>query len=109
LESLAEDDWRRGSAEFKEPKFSQSMALVERLRPIASEVGCNLAELAIAWTLAVAGVTGAIVGARSPAQVDGWIGASDLDLSSDVVVEIEKAIDSTGAGSADPPAARPRG
>ena len=109
LESLAEDDWRRGSAEFQEPKFSQSMALVERLRPIATEVGCNLAELAIAWTLAVPGVTGAIVGARSPAQVDGWIGASDLDLSVDVLNEIEKAIDETGAGSADPPVVRPRG
>ena len=109
LESLAEDDWRRGSAEFQEPKFSQTMNLVDRLRPIASGVGCNLAELAIAWTLAVPGVTGAIVGARSPAQVDGWIGASDIDLSIDVLNEIEKAIDETGAGSADPPVVRPRG
>ena len=107
--NLPEDDWRRGSAEFQEPKFSQTMELVERLRPIASSVGCNLAELAIAWTLAVPGVTGAIVGARSPDQVDGWIGASDIDLSSDVLGEIEKAIDETGAGSADPPTARPRG
>jgi aryl-alcohol dehydrogenase-like predicted oxidoreductase len=108
LESLAEDDWRRRSAEFQEPKFSQTMNLVERLRPIASAIGCNLAELAIAWTLAVPGVTGAIVGARSPAQVDGWIGAADIDLSGDVINEIERAIDETGAGSADEPVVRPR-
>ena len=108
LETLAEDDWRRRSAEFQEPKFSQTMELVERLRPIASRLGCNLAELAITWTLAVPGVTGAIVGARSPSQVDGWIGAADIDLPAEVINEIDRAFDETGAGSADEPAVRPR-
>jgi aryl-alcohol dehydrogenase-like predicted oxidoreductase len=103
VESLAKDDWRRGTAVFQEPKFSQNLALVDGLRGIAEGIGCSLAELAIAWTLAVDGVTAAIVGARRPQQIDGWIGASDLDLSSEVLEEIERIIRETGAGTDEPP------
>jgi aryl-alcohol dehydrogenase-like predicted oxidoreductase len=103
VESLAADDWRRGTATFQEPKFSQNLALVDRLRDITEAIGCNLAELAIAWTYSVDGVTAAIVGARRPDQVDGWIGASDLVLSGEVVAEIERIIEETGAGTDEPP------
>jgi aryl-alcohol dehydrogenase-like predicted oxidoreductase len=103
VESLAKDDWRRGTPAFQEPKFSQNLALVDGLRKVAEDVECSLAELAIAWTLAVEGVTAAIVGARQADQVDGWIGASDLELSSDVVEAIEVIIRETGAGTDEPP------
>jgi aryl-alcohol dehydrogenase-like predicted oxidoreductase len=82
--------------------------LVDRLQAIAGRLGCSLAELSVAWTLAVPGVAGAIVGARSPDQVDGWIGASDLELSEEVQTEIEGAIAATGAGSDAPPTVRAR-
>jgi aryl-alcohol dehydrogenase-like predicted oxidoreductase len=103
VEALPEDDWRRRSPSFQEPKFSANLALVDRLRAIAQRIGCSLPELAVAWTLHVPGVTGAIVGARRPDQVDGWIGASDVVLSSDVMAEIESAVDETGAGTDEPP------
>ena len=103
VESLAKDDWRRGTPTFQEPKFSQNLALVDGLRKVAEDVECSLAELAIAWTLAIDGVTAAIVGARQADQVDGWIGASDLELSSDVVEAIEVIIRETGAGTNEPP------
>lgn len=108
LEKLPEDDWRRASTEFREPAFSRTMELLSRLRVVAARVGCNLAELAVAWTLATPGVTSAIVGARSADQVDGWIGASDLELSGEVLAEIEGAIEGTGAGTDDPPTDRAR-
>jgi aryl-alcohol dehydrogenase-like predicted oxidoreductase len=47
-------------------------------------------------------VTAAIVGARRPDQVDGWI-ALDLELSSEVVDEVEQIIQETGAGTDEPP------
>jgi aryl-alcohol dehydrogenase-like predicted oxidoreductase len=103
VESLAKDDWRRGTPAFQEPKFTQNLALVDGLRKVAEDVECSLAELAIAWTLAIEGVTAAIVGARRADQVDGWIGASDLELSSDVVEAIEVIIRETGAGTDEPP------
>ena len=45
------------------------------------------------------GVTGAIVGARSPSQVDGWIGAATLELTAPDLDEIASAIDAIGVGA----------
>jgi aryl-alcohol dehydrogenase-like predicted oxidoreductase len=97
LDNLEPDDWRRSSPTFKEPKISRTFALVERLEEISVEINCTLAELAVAWALSVPGVTGAIVGARTAEQVDGWVRASDLDLSAETIERIETAIAETGA------------
>ena len=55
--------------------------------------------VAVAWTLAWRGVTGAIVGARTPEQVDGWIDAAQLQLTREDLDEIARAVAETGAGS----------
>jgi aryl-alcohol dehydrogenase-like predicted oxidoreductase len=49
--------------------------------------------------LAWPGITGAIVGARSPEQVDGWIGAASLDLRAEDFDDVAEAIHLTGAGT----------
>jgi aryl-alcohol dehydrogenase-like predicted oxidoreductase len=98
MEQLDEGDWRRGFPEFTEPAFSRNLALQDALRPIAERRGAGVAEVAIAWTLAWPGVTGAIVGARSAEQVDGWIGATAVELTPDDLEEIAAAIEETGAG-----------
>ena len=107
LDRLAADDWRRRSPMFAEPKLSQNLALVERLRPIAERLGCTLPALAVAWTLAVPGVTGAIVGGRRPAQVEGWLEAAAVDLSPGDLTEIERALEETGAGTDQAPTPPP--
>jgi aryl-alcohol dehydrogenase-like predicted oxidoreductase len=83
------DDWRRNNAEFQEPKLSQNLALVERLRAIGARHGKSPGEAAIAWTLRNPAVTGAIVGARNAKQVDGIIGSATFRLTSDEIKEIE--------------------
>jgi aryl-alcohol dehydrogenase-like predicted oxidoreductase len=103
LEQLAPDDFRHRAPPFQEPKLSQNLALVERMRPIAERLGCTISALAVAWTLAVPGVTGSIVGARRPEQVVDWLGAGDLDPDGEVLAELERAIDETGAGTVEPP------
>lgn len=95
---LAEDDWRRNSAAFQEPELSRILDLVDRMRPIAEQLDTSLPLLTIAWVLAVEGVTGAIVGARSPDQVDGWIEASGLTVDSTTMEELERAVAGSGAG-----------
>lgn len=90
--ALPESDWRSRNPEFQEPKLSANLALVERLRRIGAHHGASPGEVAIAWTLRDPVVTGAIVGARSPEQVDGWIGAANLKLSAKEIAEIETAI-----------------
>ncbi|MEY2471474.1 MAG: hypothetical protein QOK28_803 [Actinomycetota bacterium] len=97
--ALAEDDWRRTAPDFQEPDLSRSLALVEDLRVIAAELGCSVPELAVAWTLAWPGVSGAIVGARNPEQVDGWIGAAGIELGKEELDRIASAIARTGAGN----------
>ena len=63
------------------PNLSRNLALRTRCGPIAERHGASVAAVAVAWTLAWPGVTAAIVGARSPAQVEGWIAAPDLALT----------------------------
>ena len=99
MDSLAEDDWRRRSADFRPPRLNRNLALRDALRPIAERHGTTVSAVAIAWTLAWPGVTGAIVGARSAEQVDGWIGAATLELTLEDLDEIAQAIGRTAAGS----------
>jgi aryl-alcohol dehydrogenase-like predicted oxidoreductase len=96
---LGDDDWRSKSEQFREPALSRNLALQDALRPIAERHGVTPAAVAVAWTLAWDGVTGAIVGARSPEQVDGWVAAAGLELTAQDLEEIARAIETTGAGS----------
>jgi aryl-alcohol dehydrogenase-like predicted oxidoreductase len=97
--AFAEDDWRRKGPHFQEPNLSKNLALRDALRPIAQKHGVSISAVAVAWTLAWPGVTGAIVGARSPEQVDGWIAAASLSLDADDLATVASAIERTGAGS----------
>ncbi len=89
---LAASDWRRNNKEFQEPNLTRNLALVEVLRGIGARHGRSAGEVAIAWTLRHPAVTGAIVGGRSAAQVDGVIGAMDFRLSEAELTEIERAL-----------------
>jgi aryl-alcohol dehydrogenase-like predicted oxidoreductase len=97
--SLEPGDWRAGHRDFTEPALSANLALAAALRPVAERHGVTPAAVAVAWTLAAPGVTGAIVGARSPSQVDGWLPAASLELKEDDRSEIAAAIRATGAGT----------
>jgi aryl-alcohol dehydrogenase-like predicted oxidoreductase len=79
--ALPEDDWRRGSRFFQEPIFSRAQELVAEATKIGERHGRNPGEVAVAWTLRHPAVTGTIVGARKPEQVDSWIGAATFRLS----------------------------
>src|SRR2546423_7723982 len=99
LERMAADDWRRRNAEFQEPALSRNLALRDALQPVALRHGVSVAAVAVAWTLSWPGVSGAIVGARSPEQVDGWISAGNLTLQSADLDQIAGALARTQAGS----------
>lgn len=99
VRSLAPDDWRRNAPEFQQPELGRNLALRDALWLIAKELGTSVSAVAVAWTLAWPGVTAAIVGARSPQQVDGWIRAADLELTSAHLETIAAAVVRTGAGT----------
>ncbi|GAA4627206.1 aldo/keto reductase [Actinoallomurus vinaceus] len=94
---LPDDDWRKRHPDFT-TNLDANLALAGALAAVAERRGVPVAAVAVAWTLAWRGVTGAIVGARRPDQIDGWLPASSLELTAEELDEIAAAIESTGAG-----------
>ncbi len=92
IAALPQDDWRRGSPEFQEPRLARNLELVERLRAIGAPHGRSPGEVAIAWTLRRPEVTAAIVGARDARQVDGIVGAATFRLTAAEIAAIESAL-----------------
>jgi aryl-alcohol dehydrogenase-like predicted oxidoreductase len=97
--AMAFEDWRRTAPNFVEPALSRNVALRDALKPIAGRHGATVSAVAIAWVLAWPGVTSAIVGARRPEQVDGWLPGGTLKLTRDDQERIAAAVQATGAGS----------
>jgi aryl-alcohol dehydrogenase-like predicted oxidoreductase len=95
---LAPEDWRRANPNFRPPALDRNLALRDGLIPIAQRHGVSVSAVAIGWVLAWPGVTGAIVGARSPGQVEGWIGGASLELTAKDLEEIALLIERTGVG-----------
>src|SRR5258708_16492773 len=89
IAQMPDDDWRKGSPNFQEPMLSRNLRLVETLRAIGKRRNATPGEVAIAWTLRNPAVTAAIVGVRSAQQVSGIAGATDVDLSSADILEID--------------------
>jgi aryl-alcohol dehydrogenase-like predicted oxidoreductase len=96
--ALPADDFRTRNPEFREPRLSKNIELVERLRRVGARHGRGPAEVAIAWVLSNPAITGAIVGARNAKQVDGVMHAADLQLSHQDIAEIEGAAAAAVAG-----------
>jgi len=96
---LPEDDWRSRSPDYTGEGLERNLRLAAALEPVAERHGVSPAAVSVAWTLAWRGVTGAIVGARNPEQVDGWLAAATLELTDADMAEIAEAIRSSGAGS----------
>jgi len=71
-----------------------TLVKVERLRPIADELGCSMAQLALAWCLCNPNVSTVITGASKPSQVVDNFGAIDVyhRLDADVLARIDAAV-----------------
>jgi aryl-alcohol dehydrogenase-like predicted oxidoreductase len=96
---LPDDDWRSRSPEFRGELLRRNLDLAAALTPIAERHGTSVGAVAVAWTLAWPGVTGAIVGARRPSQIEGWLPAASLELSAADLDEVAAALERTGAGA----------
>ncbi|WP_334985936.1 aldo/keto reductase [Nostoc sp.] len=87
--NFPDDDWRKKSDEFQEPRISRNLKLVEVLQRIGQQYDRSPGEVAIAWTLNNPAVTAAIVGGRNPKQVEGIIGAGEFRLNQQELDEID--------------------
>ena len=71
-----------------------ALAKVERLRVIATELGCSLAQMCLAWCASNAHVSSVITGASRPSQVVENFGAIDVLplLTAEVLGRIDEAV-----------------
>ena len=92
--TFVEGDWRNDPQD--DGPFADrnaSLAVVERLRPVAERLGCTLGQLALAWNVHQPGVTSAIAGSRNPEHVRANAAAGDLDLDPGTLAEIDAILD----------------
>jgi aryl-alcohol dehydrogenase-like predicted oxidoreductase len=89
IASMPDDDWRKQDPRFREPELSRNLEIVDRLAAVAERHDTVPGAVAIAWTFRNRAVDGAIVGFRSPEQVDPLIEAANLKLSDDDITMIE--------------------
>jgi len=89
IDALPKEDWRRGSDQFKEPRLSANLKLIEQLKPIAERNNLSMGQLAIAWVLRRPEVTAAIVGARRPQQIEETVKAGNKTLMKADIEQIQ--------------------
>ncbi len=90
IDKMPDNDWRKNSEDFKEPRLSRNLKFAQLLSDIGFPHNVSAGVVAIAWTLHNSAVTAAIVGGRSQAQVDGVIPAAEFRLSTSEIADIEK-------------------
>ncbi|HOS80417.1 MAG TPA: aldo/keto reductase family protein [Anaerolineae bacterium] len=70
---------------------------IRRLSALAEHLGLTVAQLALAWILRRPEISSAITGATKPQHVASNVAAADMQLSEDVLVEIEGILDNAPA------------
>ncbi|GAA3414246.1 aldo/keto reductase family protein [Streptosporangium vulgare] len=65
------------------------LSRVQKLEPVAADLGLSMAQLAVAWVLQNPNVASAIVGASRPEQVRDNVKASGVKLGSEVLQKID--------------------
>jgi aryl-alcohol dehydrogenase-like predicted oxidoreductase len=73
--------------------YGKCLYTVERLRPIATELGVSLAQLALRWLVCQSGVTSALIGARAPQEIEEDAGAMGWALPAEVLAAVQDVSD----------------
>ena len=77
---------------FKRTEIQRKFDLLDELRSLAQQAGVALHHLALAFTLAHPGVTAAIIGPRTSAQLDDLLAAADVRLDAAVLDRIDALV-----------------
>ena len=86
---FAADDYRRSTPRFQGDNFSKNMALVEKVKVLAEEIGCTPAQLALAWVLAQGDDLVPIPGTKRRRYLEENAAAVDLALTPAQLAELE--------------------
>ncbi len=78
--------------DMERPDNQRKLDLVERLLAVAEDAGMGLLEMAIAFVCQHPAVTSAIIGPRTPGQLEGLLAAADVVLGDDVLNAIDEIV-----------------
>jgi aryl-alcohol dehydrogenase-like predicted oxidoreductase len=90
IAAFPDNDWRRNSADFREPRLSRNLELANLLTEIGYPHNVPASIVSIAWTLQNPAVTAAIVGMRNSAQVDTILAAAEFRLTDSELAQINQ-------------------
>jgi aryl-alcohol dehydrogenase-like predicted oxidoreductase len=89
LDDLADNDWRRSMPRFEQENFSRNVELATRIRALSADKGCTPAQLALAWLLAQGKDIVPIPGTKRRTYLEENVGALDITLTPDELIEID--------------------
>jgi aryl-alcohol dehydrogenase-like predicted oxidoreductase len=85
-------EWPFWQRLFSPGKFERSEAVRDGMQAVADRLGCPLAQVALAWNLHQSGVTVALAGTRSAEHVRSNAAAADIELTADLLAELDALI-----------------
>jgi aryl-alcohol dehydrogenase-like predicted oxidoreductase len=77
---------------FEQENFSKNVELATRIRAFSADKGCTPAQLALAWLLAQGKDIVPIPGTKRRAYLEENVGALDVRLTPEEIVEIERLL-----------------
>ncbi len=83
-------DYRHQKFHFATGDLPRHLALAQRLREFAPELGCTPAQLALAWVVSQPGLTLAVPGAKSPEQVRLNAAAGGVAIPPAIAAELDR-------------------
>jgi aryl-alcohol dehydrogenase-like predicted oxidoreductase len=92
FEDFAADDYRRNSPRFQGGNFQKNLDLLQKVEDLAGQKKCTPSQLALAWTLAQGDDIVPIPGTKRVKYLEENVGALDVDLTADDLVQIERIL-----------------
>lgn len=81
-----------GNPLFKQRMTDEALDVVDKLRPLAAERNCTLAQFALAWILTQPGVTSALIGPRTVSQLEENLGSLSITLTEAELAEVDRIV-----------------
>jgi aryl-alcohol dehydrogenase-like predicted oxidoreductase len=88
-DQLSETDFRRGLPRFQQEALQANLAIVDRVRQVAEQVGATPAQVALAWVLHQGRYVVPIPGTKTPRYLADNAGAADVRLGDGELADLD--------------------
>ena len=88
--------WQDGKDNANRRATDHTWQVLDFLRAMASDKGCSMSQLALAWDMAQPGVTAPIIGPRTFAQVEDNLQAVDVEMTEEDLARIDDLVPPKG-------------